>query len=287
MVSHRPNGRGKHRARLGQWWLAAAYVTAALTTVALVATVSTSEGAAVPRWVSGVDRAVPSPAPPPPRVHIEHTRFLSWALLDRDTGRISGSANLAAPSDTMSMVKAWIAADYLRMAADQEISAARLRQLTIMIRDSDNAAAQAVFEAVGRRASIVRLIATCGLTESSAYGEWWSRTTVSARDTVRLGACIADGRAAGPRWTDWLLEQMRQVRGAGDFGVRLALPDPGTVAIKNGWLLRDEDKLWHISCLAIAGEWVLGVLVRYPGALGFDYGTTLCEEVGRQAVAAV
>ncbi|MGN9910819.1 serine hydrolase [Phytohabitans sp. LJ34] len=249
---------------------------------------STSEGAAVPRWVSGADRAaVPSPAPPPPRVHVEHAGFLSWALLDRGTGRISGSANLAAPSDTMSMVKAWIAADYLRMAADGEISEARLRQLTIMIRDSDNAAAEALFEAVGRRASIERLIASCGLTESSAYGEWWSKTTISARDTVRLGACIADGRAAGPRWTDWLLDQMRQVRGAGDFGVRLTLPDPGRVAIKNGWLLRDEDKLWHISCLAITGEWVLGVLVRYPGTLGFDYGTALCEEVGRQAVAAV
>jgi hypothetical protein len=263
-------------------------VTAALTTVALVATVSTSEGVAVPRWVAGRDLAVPSPSPkPPPQVHIDHTGFLSWALLDRGTGTISGSANLAAASDTMSMIKAWIAADYLRMAADEVISEARLRQLTIMIRDSDNAAAQALFEAVGRRASIERLIATCGLTESSGYGDWWSKTSVSARDTVRLGACIADGRAAGPRWTGWLLDEMRQVRGAGDFGVRLALPDPGTVAIKNGWLLREEDKQWHISCLAIGEEWVLGVLVRYPSELGFDYGTALCEEVGRQVVAPV
>jgi len=286
VVSHRPISRGKHRARLGQGWLATAYVTAALTTVALVATVSTSEGAAVPRWVAGPARAAPSPAPPP-EVHVDHTGFLSWALLDRATGTINGSANIAAPSDTMSMIKAWIAADYLRMAADAEISEARLRQLTVMIRDSDNAATQALFRAVGRRASIERLIATCGLTESSAYGDWWSNTTVSARDTVRLGACIADGRAAGPRWTAWLLDEMRQVRGAGDFGVRLALPDPGAVAIKNGWLLRDEDKLWHISCLAIASEWVLAVLIRYPGELGFDYGTALCEEVGRQVVAPV
>jgi hypothetical protein len=284
VVSHKPNGRGKHRAKLGQGWLATAYVTAALTTVALLATVSTSQGA-MPRWVAGQRPAAPSASPP--SVHIDHTGFLSWALLDRDTGTINGSANLAAPSDTMSMIKAWIAADYLRMAADEEISDARLRQLTIMIRDSDNAAAQALFEAVGRRTSIERLVATCGLTESGAYGTWWSKTAVSARDTVRLGACIADGRAAGPRWTRWLLDEMRQVRGAGDFGVRLALAEPATVAIKNGWLLRDEDKLWHISCLAIADHWVLGVLVRYPGELGFDYGTALCEEVGRQVVAAV
>jgi hypothetical protein len=133
----------------------------------------------------------------------------------------------------------------------------------------------------------MRLITTCGLTDSSPYRDWWSNTTISARDTVRLGACIADGRAAGPRWTGWLLDEMRQVRGVGDFGVRLALPDPGRVAIKNGWLLREEDRQWHISCLAITEEWVLGVLVRYPGALGFDYGATLCEKVGKQAVTAV
>jgi hypothetical protein len=260
-------------------------VTAALTTVALVATMSTSEGAAMPRWIAGQDRAVPSPAPP--EIHVDHSGFLSWALLDRATGTINGSANLTAPSDTMSMIKAWIAADFLRLAADKEISAARLRQLTIMIRDSDNAAAQALFGAVGRRASIARLIATCGLTESSAYADLWSKTTVSARDTVRLGACLADGRAAGPRWTGWLLDEMRQVRGVGDFGVRLALTEPGTVAVKNGWLLRDEDKLWHVSCLAIAAEWVLGVLARYPGELGFQYGAALCEKVGRQVLAAV
>ncbi|MDQ7906643.1 serine hydrolase [Phytohabitans sp. ZYX-F-186] len=247
---------------------------------------STSQGSAA-HWVAGqrpVASSPPAKPPPPVRVRVDHTGFLSWALLDRRSGSISGSGNLTAPSDTMSMVKAWIAADYLRTAADEEISEDRLRQLRIMIRDSDNTAAQALFELVGRRASIERLIATCGLTESSAYGNWWSRTTVSARDTVRLGACIADGRAAGPRWTGWLLDEMRQVRGAGDFGVRLALPDPGRVAIKNGWLLRDDDRLWHISCLAIAERWVLGVLLRYPAELGFEYGTDLCENVGRQAV---
>jgi hypothetical protein len=287
VVSHKPNGRGKHRARLSRWWLATAYVATAMSAVALLATVGTSRGAA-PRWFAGQRPAVPSPPPErPAAVHIDHTGFLSWALLDRRTGRISGSANRTAPSDTMSMVKAWIAADYLRLARDRDPGPERLRQLTLMIRDSDNAAAQALFAAVGRRASIERLIAICGLTESSPYGNWWSRTTVSAQDTVRLGACIADGRAAGPRWTGWLLDEMRQVRGAGDFGVRLALAEPGTVAIKNGWLLRDDDKLWHISCLAIAEEWVLGVLVRYPGELGFEYGTALCEEVGRQVVAAV
>lgn len=257
-----------------------------------------------PRWVAArppaaTTPAKPKPTPPKPRtvalrsgpVYVDSAGFLSWALLDRHTGQISGSANLSAPSDTMSMVKSWIAADYLRLAAEQGVtpSPAELGRLTIMIRDSDNAAAQAFFRQLGRRASIERLIQICGLTESEPYRNWWSNTTVSARDTVRLGACLADGRAAGPRWTPWLLGEMRQVRGAGDFGVRTALPDrlAETVAIKNGWLLRDEDRLWHISCLAIGDGWILGVLARYPGRLGFGYGTQLCRKVGEQVVAPV
>ena len=70
----------------------------------------------------------------------------------------------------------------------------------------------------------------------------WSRTRLSARDTARLGACIDDGRAAGPKWTKWLLNEMRLVRGVGDFGIRKAFPaaEQKTIAIKNGWIDRHD-----------------------------------------------
>jgi hypothetical protein len=294
---------GRHRASRGPGRLLAAYGAAAIAAATLLATVDLT--GTDPRWVAGqapaaaIASAAPAAALPAPRtvalqtgpVYVDSAGFLSWALLDRRTGQISGSANLSAPSDTMSMVKAWIAADYLRLAAERDVTPtpARMRQLTIMIRDSDNAAAQSVFGRVGRRASIERLVEICGLTETGPYQNWWSNTTVSARDTVRMGACLADGRAAGPRWTPWLLAEMRHVRGTGDFGVRTALPArlAATVAIKNGWLLRDEDRLWHISCLAIGADWVLSVLLRYPGRLGFEYGTRLCREVGKQLISPV
>jgi hypothetical protein len=213
------------------------------------------------------------------RVTVDSDGFLSWALLDRRTGRITGSANFAAPSDAMSMVKAWLAADYLRQ--HPEPTRAARQRLRIMIRDSDNAAAQAIYREVGRTESIERMIETCRLTDSAAVPGLWSNTVVSARDVVRLGLCLADGRAAGPVWTDWLMNEMREVRGTGDFGVRTALDDD-TVAIKNGWLLRDEDGLWHVSCLAVADRWVIAVLARYPGREGLETGADLCRDVGAQ-----
>jgi len=269
-------------------------LTAVLGMVGIVALVREGEVRLAPGAVAGPSAAPPIEAAPtePPAfpvgpVSVATEGFLSWALLDRRTNKITGSANLAAPSDTMSMVKAWLAADYLRGLGDEQPPSARLAQLTIMIRDSDNAAAVAMYALVGGRASILRMIKTCRLTDSEAHPTNWSNTIVSARDTARLGDCIADGRAAGRRWTPWLLTQMRQVRGVGDFGVRHALPAPesATVAVKNGWLLRDEDGLWHIACMAVAERWSIGVLLRYPGRLGFDYGTAACEKIGAQLLA--
>ncbi|GHJ46353.1 hypothetical protein Cs7R123_36950 [Catellatospora sp. TT07R-123] len=224
---------------------------------------------------------VPPPELPP--VRLDTAGFASWAMLDRRTGIMAGSTNLDATSDTMSLVKVWLAADFLHR--NETPDQGSLDRITIMIRDSNNAAADAFYERNGGQVGIERMIETCGLTDSAPYAQpWWSNTTVSARDVARLGACIADGRAAGPTWTGWLLDQMRGVRGPGDFGPRTAFPldEAAHIAIKNGWLLRAEDRLWHMSCLAVNDEWSIGVLLRYPSELGFEHGTQLCQSVAAQ-----
>jgi hypothetical protein len=129
----------------------------------------------------------------------------------------------------------------------------------------------------------------CGLTETKGVQNSWSLTQMSARDVTRLGKCIADGRAAGAKWTAWLLNEMRHVSSTGRFGIIEALPPEvaKTTAIKNGWLLRDGDDLWHIACMAIGASWSLAVMARYKGTLGKDYGAKTCREVTRQLLAPV
>ena len=107
---------------------------------------------------------------------------------------------------------------------------------------------------------------------------------LSPADIARLGACIADGRAAGPEWTDWLLDEMRAVRGTGDFGVRKAFPaaERKTIAIKNGWVDRQAEQEYHVSCLAIGDGWAIGVMARYEINRGYPYGAGICEQVGEQ-----
>jgi hypothetical protein len=244
---------------------------------------------------AGSGGAAPSPSPSPSPspllvqagpVSVNVAGWWSWALLDQRTNKITGSTNMASTNRTASMIKSWIAADYLRRSAqrDQTPSDARLAEVSTMIRDSDNAAATDLYAVVGKQASTKRLISICGLTDSKPGPTSWSDTRVSARDTTRLADCIDDGRAAGPKWTSWLLNEMRSVRGAGDFGIRKAFPAAvaQTIAIKNGWVTRTDNGDWEVNCLAIGDGWTMGVLTRYDASLGYTYGANACKNVAAQ-----
>jgi hypothetical protein len=231
----------------------------------------------------------PTPTPGPllraGTVTVSTTGFWSWSLLDLTTGVQTGSQPENATSDTASMSKVWIVADYLRRSAErnQQPNSYTLTELSKMIRDSETKQAFKYHVANGNLGSINRMIKLCGLTDSRGVPNSWSLTRVSARDAARLAACIGDGRAAGPKWTAWLLDEMRNVRGDGRFGIIDALPPDvaKATAIKNGWLLRD-DRLYHMACMAIGDRWTLAVLARYPGSLGKDHGIRICREVTRQ-----
>lgn len=253
-------------------------------------------------------------APRPPTltarpVRVKVDGFFSWALLDRRTGKIAGSANRAATTSTESMIKIWVVSDFLRRAADrdQRPSGRRLAQGRAAIRDSDDDAAQSLYVAGGRDAVVSRMINICGLTDTKIAGPggvgdrgWWSYTRISARDAVRLGECVRNGTAAGRRWTAWVLGQMANVRGTtapedqhathggGRWGIIDGLPravrEQGAIGIKNGWTLINADGLWHLNCLAVADDWVLAVLMRYPGTRGLQYGADVCRRVAAQLV---
>lgn len=257
-----------------------------------------STGAPTDRNARPAAAPEPSPSPTLPPLPLKATEveldaegWWSWSLLDTRTGEIAGSANMGETNTTASLIKAWIVADYLRRADEggRTVSEAKLADATKIIRDSDNTRAQQFYNAIGGEPSIKRLVSMCKLTDSSPAADGgWSRTNLSARDTARMGACIADGRAAGPKWTEWLLKEMKLVRGAGDFGIRKAFPtaEQKQIAIKNGWVDRTREQEIHVNCLAIGDGWTMGVMVRYPISLGYDYGMKNCQKVAEQLMEA-
>jgi hypothetical protein len=220
-------------------------------------------------------------------VKVSSPGFWSWALMDRRTGELATAANASTTHVTASMIKAWLAADYLRRAAERNTTpnSSTMHQLSIMIRDSDNNAASFFYRANGEEATIGRLISTCGLTDSKPAIDW-AQTLVSARDATRLGACVGDGRAAGAKWTEWLLNEMRNVRGTGRFGIITVLPAEvaAKTSIKNGWIAKSDGK-WHVNCMAIGPDWVLSVMTVYPASKGMGHGIDICESVTQQLMA--
>lgn len=221
----------------------------------------------------------------PHTVKINATGWWSWALLDRRTGKIYGSTNMHSTNKTASMIKAWIGADFLRREAEagREPTAARLHEVSIMIRDSDNTAATSLFSAVGKSASTKRMISMCGMADSTASDNW-SNTLMSPYDAAKLAACIGSGKAAGSKWTTWLLKEMRLVRGDGNFGIRKAFTTAvqATIAIKNGWVDRNNKTEYTVNCLAIGDGWTMAVETRYPYSLGKAYGSNICKQVAAQ-----
>jgi hypothetical protein len=237
----------------------------------------------------------PRLAAPARPIRIRNSTLFGWALLDHLSGRMSGSPNSGRVTNTVeSMIKPWIAADHLRrLAADsRRPSSDALDEMYKMIVDSNDPATEKYFQVGGGDAVTRRLLTVCGLKQLDIKATLWSQTEMTPQDAARYGRCLADGRAAGPRWTAWVLDAMRKVRGdvedqvsgsvqGGRWGIIDGLPRElaGQVSIKNGWTSYVDG--WHVNCLAVHPEWSLVVMLRM-GTL--RAAAKACEDVAEVLV---
>lgn len=257
----------------------------------------------------------PEPPPPPPPPTLESgpvtapasaPKFFAWAFYDRRTQQMTGSANSAASTNTTeSMIKVWLVSDYLRRQGAKQPSKAALKYTSTAIRNSNDDSANWLYSQDGGRAAITRLASTCGLKTVKSSGSGWAYTTMTAQDAVRMGLCVADGRAAGPQWTEYVLEEMRHTQGTtaakdqekrtggGHWGIIDGLPENlrTEVSIKNGWTLIFADGLWHVNCLAVHKDWVLAVQMRLKAvnvslgqkdSAGLAKAASICASVAEQ-----
>jgi hypothetical protein len=231
----------------------------------------------------------------PSSVTVHGATLFGWALLDTTTGKISGSSNDESTRNTVeSMIKGWIAADFLRRKADdgKTPSKTQLNDIGLMIVDSNNQIAQEYYNIGGRDALIKRLVSICGLQNVKLKSGYWSYTEMSPADAVRYGECIRDGRAAGPTWTAWLLSVMKKVRGGvnaqvsdtkqgGRWGIIDGLPTSmkADLSMKNGWTKYKDG--WHVNCLGIEPGWVLSVMIRTDT---LPHAANDCAAVAKQLV---
>ncbi|NUT37882.1 MAG: hypothetical protein HOV79_32955 [Hamadaea sp.] len=240
-------------------------------------------------------QAGPSPVPSPTvGVQTGEDTWYAWQWVNLTTGATHGSANAAKQTtNTESMIKAWIGADYVAAveAKGESLSAADEALITKMIKNSDDGAAQTLYLRRGGDRVIQRAIDECGLSGTSVTEGWWSKTQITALDATRMLREILT-RAENSPLTAWIVDDlMRDVADDNAFGIAevLAELDPqADPAVKNGWTAHGTTGLWNVNCLA---EWTstgsgdriaLAILTRYPVDLGQAYGEKLCRDVTRQ-----
>ena len=168
---------------------------------------------------------------------------IETVVLDRNTGQtIFNGANK--PFPIASVVKLFIADDLLLQESEgkAQLSAADRKSLDVMLRSSDDSAAQIFWDRSGQNAVIARIVARYGLTGTTApYNGHWDVTTSTASDLVRYYDMLLDGAGGLPReQADIIIGNLARFTPTGVDGYpqRFGIPDglnAEPVAVKQGW----------------------------------------------------
>ena len=169
--------------------------------------------------------------------------YIETVVLDRKTDQIvSNGANK--PFPLASVVKLFIADDVLLQESKGEttLSAADRKSLDVMLRSSDDSAAQTFWNRSGQNAIIARVVARYGLTGTTAPDNGhWDVTLSTASDLVRYYDMLLDGTGGLPRGqANVIISNLAQSTptGADGYPQRFGIPEglyAEPVAVKQGW----------------------------------------------------
>ena len=188
---------------------------------------------------------------------------IETVVLDRNTGQIvSNGANT--PFPIASVVKLFIADDLLLQESQgkTKLSPADRKSLDIMLRSSDDGAAQMFWDRSGGNAIIARVKARYGLGGTTApYNRHWDVTTSTASDLVRYYDMLLDGTGGlPPEQATIIINNLAQSTPTGTDGYpqRFGIPEglyAEPVAVKQGWFCcwNGANQL-HVSTGAIGPE---------------------------------
>jgi hypothetical protein len=188
---------------------------------------------------------------------------IDTVVLDRDTGQIvSNGANK--PFPIASVVKLFIADDLLLQESKGEtkLSAADRKSLDLMLRSSDDGAAQSFWNRSGQNAIIARVVARYGLTGTTAPSDGhWDVTLSTASDLVRYYDMLLDGTGGLPaEQANLIISDLAQSTPTGTDGYpqQFGIPEglyAEPVAVKQGWFCCwDGANQLHVSTGTIGPE---------------------------------
>jgi hypothetical protein len=195
---------------------------------------------------------------------------ISVTVLDRNTGHTVSSGNDSLP--IASVAKLFIADDLLLQESkgQTQLSPADRRALDVMLRSSDDNAAENFWNRSGGSAIIARVTARYGLGATKApYNGRWFNTTSTPSDLVRYYDMLLNGSGGlPPEQASVIMSNLAQStpNGIDGYPQRFGIPDglyAEPVAVKQGWMCCWNGGNWmHMS------TGVIGANRRYVMVIG-------------------
>jgi hypothetical protein len=196
---------------------------------------------------------------------------ISVVMLDRNTGEVvSGGDDASFP--IASVVKLFIADDLLLQESkgETELSPADRRALDVMLRSSDDSAAENFWNRSGGSDIVNRVVARYGLANTKQpYNGKWDLTTSTAGDLVRYYDKLLSGSGGlPPEQANVIMANLAQSTPTGIDGYpqRFGIPegfDAEPVAVKQGWFC-----CWSGANQLHVSAGVIGPERRYVMAIG-------------------
>ena len=168
---------------------------------------------------------------------------IETVVLDRITGQTVSNGDTR-PFPIASVVKLFIADDLLLQESQgkTKLSDADRASLAVMLRSSDDSAAQMFWDRSGQNAIIARVKARYGLAGTTApYNGHWDVTQSTASDLVRYYDMLLDGTGGlPPEQANVIMSNLAQSTPTGTDGYpqRFGIPEglyAEPVAVKQGW----------------------------------------------------
>jgi len=226
------------------------------------------------------------------RVLRGHAGRVAVGVTDQATG-VTAIYHGTKSFDTASIVKADILAVLLLhlQRAGESIGAAGRQLAARMIEDSDNAAASALWNAVGGGPGLEAGNAVLGLKQTvPGPGGYWGLTTTTVTDQLRLLADLTSARSPlSTAARGYELSLMHNVEAGQNWGVTAAASAGTRPAVKNGWLPVGPRGLWVINSIGVISHTGqhLAIAVLSDGNPSHSAGISLVQAAATAAVSAV
>lgn len=226
-----------------------------------------------------------------PRLAARITRGIKTALRGRDSvvgiaaadPRYGLTCNFQATRhfDAASAIKATIiSALLLKVGGPSHLTKDERRLAWLMITESDNAAAEALWEDVG--ISHVQIFLNRAGMRHTELNHAWGLTQLTAHDEMTLLRLLSNPgkvlRTPSRRYVLWL---MANVVSYERWGVTAGAPADVTVHLKNGWLPYPEPDEWHINSIGVftGRDITYQIAVLTSGNPSESYGIQTVQEV--------